>query len=1090
MVWFLESRRRRADKLLAAGKTAKAIELYRKAKAWDALAKAYQISGDIPQAAEAARDAGLHELAAKLFEQAGRLGESAEMWLTAGRAELAAHAYERAKDIDAAVELYISAGKQTRAADLLAAQERLREAGELYEGAGETAKAASAYQKAGMLAEAARVLEKAGQLDESAQLYYDAGDKAAAARLLLKAGRPLDSARCLAESGDIAQAGAVLEEAGYPLEAAEQYEKDPSTLTKAAALFCKCLQPEKGWRNELASQAVCFDMSDTGSYIAVGFENSYVQLLNEAGESVWRYRPAAGTRPKCLALSPQALCALGCDDKRMYMIGADKAVLWTTELPDEPLMADMGSTGERVVCCTKVNTVHCLDKKGALLWEYPVRGIVCDLDLSPDGNVVAIGTTDGLCIFLNADGERTGELKMKEWIDGVALSDDGARCAVILGMSDVGLLDVAKKELLWSRSDDSPVHAVILAANHAVFSVSDERAILRDATGGVLCRYSSDRRLMGGRVSGTHRFAVLWNDHKELMRIDLKDCRLRAAANYEKAGSLREAAALYESLGEHVHAAKAFKAAGDLRNAARNIEVGGSLLEAATMYESLGDFDKAAPIFEAEGELARAARSFSKTGQWVRAAVLYEQAKDLANAAELFERAGQYDKAGALYKAVGNVAAAIKAFSTHIESHPDAAEFHLELGLLLQGDGQHDKAIESLQAASKSEAHRKSALMHLAECFVAKNLYSIAVSRYQACLKENDKVSWDNLDVYYGLGKTYHLSGNYGEARRIYESILAINYNYEDVRKRLSDVEALGSVFAAAQPPQSASEQRTVIVTADNSYQRLSADTKERYVVKKELGKGGMGQVFLAEDKRLKRSVALKILAPHLAADQGVKARMIHEAQAAAQIEHPNCVRVFDVGDEGDRCYITMEYVTGRTLRSLLEEKGALDAKECVSLLIQLTEGLGYAHKKSITHRDIKPENAILTSDGTLKIMDFGLALVTGATRLTMGGVCGTIPYMAPEQVRGEANLTPAVDIYATGCMAYEMLTGKLPFEGADMGAARLTQDPKPIKELRPDVPDALIEVVSKCMARKVAERYQDGSALNAALKKVAGKLA
>jgi len=1088
MLWFLESRRKRADRLLAAGKTAKAIKLYRKTKAWDALAKAYQIAGDIPQAAEAARNAGLHEQAAKLFEQAGQLGESAEMWLKTGRAELAAYAYERANDIDTAVRLYVGAGKQTRAADLLAAQQRLREAGELYEKAGETAKSAAAYRKAGMLAEAARVLEKAGQLDESAQLHYDAGNKAAAARLLSKAGRPLDSARCFAEIGDVAQAGAVLEEAGYPLEAAEQYEKDPSTLANSAMVLCKCLQPEQAWRTELASQVVCFDMTDAGNYIVVGYENSHVQLLNEAGKSVWLFRPAAGTRPKCVALSPQALCALGCDDKRMYLIGAGKAVLWTTELPDEPVLVDMDSAGERVVCCTRANAVHCLDKKGTLLWQYPVRGIVCDLSLSPSGNVVIIGTTDGSCILLNADGERTGEIKMKDWIDGVSLSDDGVRCAIILGMNDVGLLDVAGKELLWSHGDNSPVHAVTLAANHAVFSVSDEKAILRDAMGSVICRYPSDRRLMGGRVSGTHRFAVLWNANKELMRIELKDCRLRAAENYEKAGDLREAAALYEKLGEHVRAAKAFKAAGDLRNAARNIEVGGSLLEAATMYESLGDFDKAAPIFEAEGELAKAAHSFSKTGQWVRAAALYEQAKDLANAAELFDRAGQHDKAGTLYKAAGNVAAGIRAFSIHVESHPDAAEFHLELGLLLQGDSQHDKAIESLQVAAKSKTQRKSALMHLAECFVSKNLYSIAVSRYQACLKENEKVSWDNLDVYYGLGKTYHLAGNYAEARRIYESILAINYNYEDVRKRLSDVEALGSVFAA-QPTQNQSEQRTVIGTADNSYQRLSADTKERYVVKKELGKGGMGQVFLAEDKRLKRSVALKILAPHLAEDQSIKARMIHEAQAAAQIEHPNCVRVFDVGDEGDRCYITMEYVTGKTLRSVLDEKGALDPKECVSLLIQLTEGLGYAHKKSITHRDIKPENAILTSDGTLKIMDFGLALVTGATRLTMGGACGTIPYMAPEQVRGEANLTPAVDIYATGCMAYEMLTGKLPFEGADMGAARLTQDPTPIKELRPDVPEALIAIVSKCMARKAAERYQDGSALNAALRTVAGQL-
>ena len=219
---------------------------------------------------------------------------------------------------------------------------------------------------------------------------------------------------------------------------------------------------------------------------------------------------------------------------------------------------------------------------------------------------------------------------------------------------------------------------------------------------------------------------------------------------------------------------------------------------------------------------------------------------------------------------------------------------------------------------------------------------------------------------------------------------------------------------------------------------------------------------------------------------------MVREAQAVAQLTHPNVVGVFDVGEEKGRSYISMEYVEGQDARHLLADKGPLDVAECLDLMTQMTAGLGYAHGKGVTHRDIKPENVMVTEDGIVKLMDFGLAIVEGATRLTRpGGISGTLQYMAPEQVRGEQALTPAVDVYATGCMAYELLVGEPPFTGsmAEIGIKHLNQPPTPIQELRPDVPDSVAEVVMRCMAKEPEDRYADANELNTAFREVAASL-
>jgi len=717
---------------------------------------------------------------------------------------------------------------------------------------------------------------------------------------------------------------------------------------------------------------------------------------------------------------------------------------------------------------------------------------VWDIGLSDDGRLVATGTLDGSCLMMTAEGRRLRQYKTKDWVHSISLSADGALLALGRGMNGVELIDGIASKCLWSVEDASPVHNVVLTGNRCVLSAGDVEALLRDESGRVIWRYAAERRLLGGDIEAGHRFAILRCVDKRLIRVNLRHCRDRAALNYERAGNLAEAASLYEGMKDHDRAAELFSKTGDYINAARNVETLQRPLEAAELYEKGEGFD-----YQAHGESKKAARCFHRAGKTARAAELLEQAGEPEEAARLYEQAGNYGKAGALYKSIGDVPSAIRMLTEHLTEHSEDMEMHLELGLLLAENAQYDTAIEQLQKTAQDERFRKIALMRVAECFVAKNLYDIAINRYQACLQEGEQVSWQNLDVFYGMGKAHQLAGNYRQARQIYERILAIDYQYEDVRERLDEVETLSSAFAATSTTSSRHEAATVVnesdmtvTLVDTPYQQLPSQTKERYVVKGQLGKGGMGAVYLAEDKRLRRTVALKILPPELAQDDKLRLRLIREAQAVAQINHPNVVAVFDVGDEMGNSYISMEYVEGQTVRDILKDKGKLEVRQCVDLLLGVTQGLGYAHRKGITHRDIKPENIMVAQDGTAKIMDFGLALVEGATRLTVpGAVAGTWRYMAPEQVRGEEELSPAADVYAVGCMSYELLTGKPPFTGGDVGIQHLSQDPKPLSEVEPGIPGPVEGIVIKCLQKDPADRYADAEDLNQALRKAADQL-
>lgn len=255
-----------------------------------------------------------------------------------------------------------------------------------------------------------------------------------------------------------------------------------------------------------------------------------------------------------------------------------------------------------------------------------------------------------------------------------------------------------------------------------------------------------------------------------------------------------------------------------------------------------------------------------------------------------------------------------------------------------------------------------------------------------------------------------------------------------------------------------------------------------RYHVTARIASGGMGEVYRARDSVLGRTVALKVLPLDLAMKPGFVKRFRAEAQAAARLNHPNVVQVHDWGETDTLYYMVMEYVRGRNLREALANHGRLAPRQACLIIVQVLEALGAAHGRGLVHRDIKPENLLVTLEGKVKVADFGLARAAEEVQTT-GGLVGTVAYVAPEQARG-LPVDGRTDIYATGCVLYELLTGSQPFEGdaASILNQHLTgRVPAPSAD-RPEVGAEIDLIVQKATAPDPAERYATALEMRAAL--------
>ncbi len=259
-----------------------------------------------------------------------------------------------------------------------------------------------------------------------------------------------------------------------------------------------------------------------------------------------------------------------------------------------------------------------------------------------------------------------------------------------------------------------------------------------------------------------------------------------------------------------------------------------------------------------------------------------------------------------------------------------------------------------------------------------------------------------------------------------------------------------------------------------------------RYQLIERVGSGGMAVVYKAQDRALGRIVAIKMLQESLTSDEGFLRRFQREAHAAANLTHPNIVTVHDIGQDGHRYYIVMEYVDGRTLKQLIRqyaENGRfMPVNRVLDLTVQICNGVGYAHRANLVHCDVKPQNILVTRDEQVKVADFGIAraMSQATQQLTTDQVWGTPQYFSPEQAAGEMP-TPASDVYAIGILMFEMLTGRLPFQAESHTALALKhiqEPPPPVTIYNPSVPKQLEQIINKLLAKEPAGRYRTAGQL------------
>jgi serine/threonine-protein kinase len=267
---------------------------------------------------------------------------------------------------------------------------------------------------------------------------------------------------------------------------------------------------------------------------------------------------------------------------------------------------------------------------------------------------------------------------------------------------------------------------------------------------------------------------------------------------------------------------------------------------------------------------------------------------------------------------------------------------------------------------------------------------------------------------------------------------------------------------------------------------RARLDRIGRYEIRAKIGQGAMGEVYRAHDPVLNREVAIKTISAGRGEDETLRRRFQREAQSAARLSHPNIVTVFELGEQGDQLFMAMELLEGLDLKQAIQQ-ARLTLPQKLDVMEQICEGLAFAHAHQIVHRDLKPANVHLAPSGKVKIMDFGLARMSGSDMTRTGLVMGTPHYMSPEQVRG-LKADARSDVFSLGCVFYEMMTGRRPFEADTMHAVLfkvMQEEPPSARGLAPAAPPALVQVVERALAKDPAERFADAGEMLAVLRRV-----
>ena len=483
---------------------------------------------------------------------------------------------------------------------------------------------------------------------------------------------------------------------------------------------------------------------------------------------------------------------------------------------------------------------------------------------------------------------------------------------------------------------------------------------------------------------------------------------------------------------------------GDAAAAAQNFERAGEWLDAAELHRAAGRDERAAECYERSGFCGQAAEIFAALGDSQRAATNFARADRFGEAAECFARLGDASSEVEMLERDG-------AFLSAGEKHRDA--------------GHESEAVAALQRVPPDHPDFIAAAARLGEIFCSRGEAALAIAKLQEVLSESE-IDADTVRAFCSLASAHEVNGESRRAGLLYEKILAYDYELQEASQGL---ERCRRASEAEDEEQGEGER---------------AAESPRYVVEATLGRGGMGIVYRARDTRLDRQVALKVLPESLGETPEALASLLREARSAAQLNHPNIVTVYDAGEEQGRPYIAMEYVDGSTLREIIRRRGPIAPRGIVAVLAHIAAGLAYAHARKLVHLDVKTANIMWAKDRSAKLMDFGLAKWIEEARNRSTVVSGTPYYMSPEQTRGK-NVDHRSDLYSLGIAAFEMATGSPPFTSGDV-AFHHAHTPSPDPSLqRPDLPAALCELISRCLRKDPAERFQNAADLEGALRSV-----
>jgi len=468
---------------------------------------------------------------------------------------------------------------------------------------------------------------------------------------------------------------------------------------------------------------------------------------------------------------------------------------------------------------------------------------------------------------------------------------------------------------------------------------------------------------------------------------------------------------------------------------------------AGEAFEAAGLWWRAAEMYQRVGEFSRAAAMYTRQGDEERSAEMHAAAGEPSRAAAALLRLGRPEEAAALYRQAGEFREAARALR-------EAGDFFGAGELLREGQAPEEAILLFQQVQPDSDRYIP-AQLRLGELFLARGLDGPAREKFEHVTAVQASGP-QAVRASYALGGIHERQGNLAEALRLFEKVVAEQMDYRDAAERVSRLRAR------------LTEQ---IPAGEALTQILPPQTPTRYRILVELGRGGMGIVYRAEDTVLQRVVAYKVLPDAIRQDGKAMQAFLQEARIAASLHHPNIVTVYDAGQTEREAYIVMEYVEGRSLQEVLDERASLPTATALGIFRQACLSLIHAHERQVVHRDVKPANMMIAAGGVVKLTDFGLAAITTQAMGRVTSVRGTPFYMAPEQIRGE-KVSGQADQYALGCTLYHMLTGRPPFVEGDVLYQHIHQEPSPPRRHQASLPPWLDAFILRMLRKVAAERF------------------